>query len=266
MKTLQALEGEITRAEQNTPVTEPPLRKARSLTRLRRLLSPGQIMRFPTEVDWTTFKERFGVPEDAYDLIEHTDPLGFGGDNPAFYPDGTANPKNYLRRDQLPQMKIDMTSVYNPYITARLLDNDENDYFIPFLGQINEHYFPQVEGNRDQALVKRPSRVVSSLTPKLWTCRDAAIIGLLAGQDGKYISFVVNMCYQEIQRNGSTVPQISFITPPSTSGSVPQSTDCSRPTVGCFWFNDGKNGQIELPKDPACRVSFIVRFKKYVLL
>lgn len=266
MKAIQALEGEITRVEQNIPVTEPPLRKIRSLTRLRRLLSPGQIMRFPTEADWVTFKERFDIPEDTYDLNEHTDPLGFDGNNPTFYTDGAANPKNYLRRGQLPRMKIDMTNVYNPYITAYTLDNDENDYFIPFLGQINEHYFPQIEGNGDQTLVKRPSRVVSSLTPKLWSCRDAAIAGILATLEEKNVSFVINMCYQEIERHGTTVPRISIITPPSTSAAVPQSTDCSSPTVGCFWFNDGKNGQIELPKDPACRVGVIVRFKKYVLL
>lgn len=265
-RSLRALEGEITRAGQNVSLS-PTTSFGRSSTRLRRLLSPNQIMRFPTEGEWTTFKEKFNITEDVYDIIEHTDPLGFDGPSPTFYSDGAQNPKNYLRRDQLPPMKIDMTSIYNPYITARMLTNDENDYFIPFLGNISEHYFPYVDGNGTKAIVKRQRPVVSSLTPKMWTCGDAATHIFTSDQyEGYYLSFVVSLRYQEIDRYKSSVPRLNIITSPTTTAEIPQTVDCSTPTVGCFWFNDGKNGQIELPKDPDCRIGIIIRFKKYVLL
>lgn len=266
LRRMQALEAEITRLDRPVQAEPPITRVTRETTRLRRLLTPGQILRFPTESDWVSFKEQHDVPEDSYVIIEHTDPLGFDGDSPTFYPDGADNPRNYLRRNQLPSLKIDMTNVYNPTVVGEAVNSEANDYYAPFLGQINEHYFPEVRGDSQATLVQRRFPVIESITPKLVTCKEALERGRQYYNDGGNVSVMLNITDQGFEQYGGNTPTLYLITPPTTSNPIPQSTDCSRPTVGCFWFNDGKNGQIELPKDPDCRAGVIVRFKKYVLL
>ncbi|ESU40387.1 DNA-dependent RNA polymerase beta' subunit/160 kD subunit [Giardia duodenalis] len=265
LRRMEALERAINNAERGrvTVPDEPPLRKGRAATKLRRLISPGQIMRFPTEADWTSFKERFNVLDDAYVLIEHTDPLGFDGDSPTFYPDGADNPRNYLRRNQLPPLKIDMTNVYNPSVLGEAANDEANDVYMPFLGHLNGHYLPEVKGPAG-TLVARRFPVVETLLPRVMTCAEA--IKLAQSNLWYGATMCVLVTTNIFQRWSASVPRFYLITPPSASSPIPQSTDCSRPTVGCFWFNDGKNGQIELPKDPDCRVGIIVQSKKYVLL
>lgn len=265
---MKALEAMITNAERKNVAApaEPVLRKSRVITKLGRLISPGQIMRFPSEAEWSSFKDMFNVPEDAYVRIEHTDPLGFDGDTPTHHPDGANNPKNYLRRVQLPPMKIDMTNVYCPSVLGELANDEANDVYMPFLGHINGHYFPQVKGPRGY-LCERRFPVVDSFMPKVMTCAEGIKMMGTYGQWMGYTFCLINSHKAFISDSWShSSPRFYLVTAPHSSKPVPQSIDCSAPTLGCFWFNDGRRGQIELPKDPDCRAGVVVRFKKYVLL
>lgn len=265
---MQALEVMITNAERRSVAVpaEPVLRKSRAITKLGRLISPGQIMRFPSETEWSSFKDKFNVPEEAYARIEHTDPLGFDGDTPTLYPDGASNPKNYLRRDQLPPMKIDMTNVYCPNVRGELANDEANDVYMPFLGHINGHYFPQVKGPPGH-LCERRFPVVDSFMPNVMTCAEGIKMMETYGPWMGYTFCLISShaSFEDAPWSHAS-PRFYIVTAPHTSHPIPQSTDNSEPTLGCFWFNDGRRGQVELPKDPDCRVGVVVRFKKYVLL
>lgn len=262
----QSLEGEINCIENLYPLAPTP--SFRTTNMLSRVILEGQLLRFPSESAWNEFKNKWQLQESDYERINHTDPLGFDGPTPTYYENGSSNPKNYLRRAQLPNMKIDMSNVYSPSVTARMLGNEKNDYYVPFLGNIGEKYFPEVVSNGSNGGVLRKNEVVSSLTPKLCTCKEAAQYALLAAMGGYYVSFVVHLSYQGLRpsRTKPGTPELTVITPPNATVNVPQREDCSNPTVGCFWFNDGKNGQIELPKDPECKACVIIKIKRTIVV
>lgn len=263
LRKMKALEAMITNAEHRSVAApaEPVLRKNRTITKLGRLISPGQLMRFPSEAEWNLFKDKFNVPEDAYVRIEHTDPLGFDGVTPTHYSDGANNPKNYLRRDQLPPMKIDMTNVYYPSVLGEIANEEANDFYMPFLGYTGA-YFPEVKGPTG-TFVKRRFPVVETLLPRVIPCPEA--ISIAQAQSGRGITIcTIGTANSFVPWNNT--PLFYLITPPTASSSIPQEVDRSNPTLGCFWFNDGRRGRVELPKDPDCRVGVVVRFKKYVLL
>ena len=266
MKQLNAIQHAVNKARVtrgNAEFQEPALR-ARGRELLKRLFIPGQVLRFPTQESWEEF--RSVIPEDVYEIIDHTDPLGFdGGAGVVIRPE--FNPLNYLSRYQLPNKKIDMTNVYKPSVRGRVPRDNMRENFIPFLGYRNGQYYPTPiddaleVGSYAQHIAVRPlpsETVTSVLQPKLFTYKEAL----------EYL----NQNYTNnfgILTNVTTTKMSSrcfFFTPPSLNANVPQTEDCSAPTIGCFWFNDGRSGQLELPKDPACRANVIIRFKKYALV
>lgn len=236
----------------------------RLLTKFYRLLSPGQMMRFPTDDDWNLFKEKFNINDDCYDVITHTDPIGFAGPAPVHYNKGSENPKNYLQRNQLPPMKIEMTSIYQPAVVGTYGTTDDLNMGTPFLqnspSQTSPSHIPDVK----QDLVPRKYTVKSSLVPPVLTGHTALEAAESLSKSGYYISIVNFYCSQSFgTKTNPTMVQI--LAPPSVSAPVYQNQDLSNLNVGCFWFNDGRNGQIELPKDPHCRCCIIIRFKKFIL-
>lgn len=267
LQRIGALESLLTKVE-STPHSSPYSEvHLRSIIHLQRLILPGTVLRFPTKDAWEEFRERFSIEQDVYDLIQHVDPLGFSGDNPRYY-DEESNPLNYLKRVQLPPLRIEMSSVYNPSIKgefSRPLDTNLNESE-PFLGSLNLNgtefptvKFPLREGSKSY----QPGEVLSSLTPKIWNCSEALAFGRGFYAAGRSVSIVINFC-QQIFGSPYDPLRAHVIASPNVSTPIPQDEDLSRPTVGCFWFNHKK--QIPLPKDPLCRTCIIVRFKKYLLL
>lgn len=216
-------------------------------------------MRFLSAEDWEAFRDEHNIPADAYELVEYPDPLGFDGGLGYVFPDSSKNPANYLRRNQLPPMKIEMTSIYNPHVQGTVIGG-ESSAFVPYLATKASFEYPEVKNETYNCLVSRTAPVTSSLTPIVYTSEEAFQEALKAVEQGMYASFVVHARSQSLQGNVNSY----IITNDKVNEKVPQTTDCSNPTVGCFWFNDGD--QIELPKDPLCRKGVVVRFKKYVLL
>lgn len=252
------------RATRGNADFQEPARRARGRELLKRLFIPGQVLRFPTQESWEEF--RSAVPEDAYEIIDLTDPLGFdGGAGFVIAPGG--NPLNYLRRNQLPNKTIDMTNVYKPSVRGRVPHDNMRKNFIPFLGYRNGQYYPTPiddaleVGSYAQHIAVRPlptETVDSVLQPKLFTYKEA--MEYLAQNYTNSFGLLTNVTMTKMDTRCYLFP------PPSLNGNVPQTEDCSAPTVGCFWFNDGRRGQLELPKDPACRANVIIRFKKYALV
>ena len=245
----------------NADFQEPALR-ARGREPLKRLFIPGQVLRFPTQESWEEF--RSAIPEDAYEIIDHTDPLGFDG-GAGVVIDGIFNPRNYLRRNQLPNKIIDMTNIYKPEVLGRVPNDNLRKNFIPFLGYRNGQYYPSVLDESwdsyNANIVVRPlptETVESVLQPKLFTYKEA--LDYLDQNWSNNFGFLTNLTCASAQTRCFLFP------PPTPNTNVPQSEDCSTPTVGCFWFNDGRSGQLELPKDPACRACVIIRLKKYALV
>lgn len=227
-----------------------------------RLINPGQLLRFPTADSWDLFRKKYSLSDDSYDLIKHTDPIGFTGERPVFYPDGSNNPLNYLRRDQLPPMRIDMTSLYNPSIKGSFsLQEQYPGNYCPFLATKFSNYYPEAKSPNQKCLIRRKDTVVSSLVPSLTMGSAALDYAKTKYENGYHVSVIINNLTQNI------FPiDVWLIAPDNISSPIYQNNDCSKATVGCFWFNDGKNGQIELPKDPRCRECVLVRFKKYILI
>lgn len=278
LKRLEALETELYAAEvevmssSTSPIT-------REVTKSRRLFFPGQMLRFPTENAWSDFLNQYSLEDDAYDRVEHTDPLGFSGTTPVYYPNGGDNPLNYLRRNQLPSMRIDMTNIYNPTIRGETTGDEAVEYCIPFMGQKNGQYWPEIIYPKgayttniippEKGYVRRtlPVAVPPTRMPLVMNCKDAIEDArhVVNWSGNWYFSFWIHMRNEQVLPAMDPV-KVALVFPYQASIPIPQFVDCSKPTVGCFWFNDGKNGQIELPKDPACRTCVIIRFKKYVLL
>lgn len=245
----------------NAEFQEPALR-ARGRELLKRLFIPDQVLRFPTQESWEEF--RSAIPEDAYEIIDHTDPLGFDGGAGVVIVPG-ANPRNYLRRNQLPNKTIDMTNIYKPEVLGSVPNDNLRKSFIPFLGYRNGQYYPSILDESwdsyNQNIVVRPlstETVVSVLQPKLFTYKEA--LDYLFQNWSNNFGFLTSLTRSVVNTRCFLFP------PPTPNTNVPQSEDCSEPTVGCFWFNDGRSGQLELPKDPACRACVIIRFKKYALV
>ena len=260
LNAIQHAVNEARGAPRATEVRERP--RGREL--FRRLFIPGQVLRFLSQESWEEF--RSVIPEDVYEIIDSTDPLGFDG-GAGVVIDPLFNPLNYLRRNQLPNKKIDMTNVYKPSVRGRIPRDNKRENFIPFLGYRNGRCYPEdlddaLEPDsyaRHMAVRSLPSETITSvLQPKLFTYKEAVeylhqnfpnSFGVLTNVTRHYAS---TRCF--------------LFTPPSLNANIPQTEDCSAPTLGCFWFNDGRSGQLELPKDPACRANVIIRFKKYALV
>lgn len=226
---------------------------------LKRLFIPGQVARFPSQESWEEF--RSSIPEDVYEIIDHTDPLGFDGGVGAVI-EPLSNPLNYLRRNQLPNKTIDMTNVYKPSVLGTVPRDAGRRKFIPFLGYRNGQYYPTpLDGiPPDMAVHPLPTETVTSvLQPRLFTYQELLEYWQPLTNDSNYVFFT------HIREDTFNAGCFLF-PPPTMSANVPQTEDCSAPTVGCFWFNDGRRGQLELPKDPACRACVIIRFKKYALV
>ena len=253
---------------------EPPLRRS-VVPPLNRLIAPNQILRFPTEDEWTAFKTLHNVPDDAYERIEHTDPLGFDGGKGEVFKNGLYNrDKNYLRREQLPNMRINMSNVYQPYITGESVGEQDNYFFSPFLAQKNGKTLPEVlvNGSATQ-MIKAPGPLAGSLTPFVFTCKEAREMAEKIAPNEVYPLFFVKKIRQECGRTRQSIPAkqdgyvyMHTLINPNMVMPVRQDMDCSQPTLGCFWFNDGRSGQTQLPQDPECRVGVVIRFKKHVLL
>ena len=241
--------------------SQAPVVRKRSQGRevIKRLFIPGQVVRFPTQASWEEFRPR--IPEDAYEIIDHTDPLGFD-EGAGIVIDAAFNPLNFLRRDQLPNKTIDMTNVYKPSVLGRVPSDSRRRNIIPFLGYRNGQYYPAPVDGIPPNITVRPlstEMVASVLQPKLFTYKEVLEYMYSTG------NFENIMIFNSITTNHVDANCFLF-GPPTPNANVPQSEDCSATTVGCFWFNDGRNGQLELPKDPACRACVIIRFKKYALV
>ena len=263
MQKLDAIQHAVNEArvtQGNTVSQAPAARKQpRGRVVLKRLFIPGQVVRFSTQASWEKF--RSAIPGDAYEIIDHTDPLGFDG-GAGVVIDGASNPRNFLRRDQLPNKTIDMTNVYRPSVIGRVPSDSMRRNIIPFLGYRNGQYYPAPIDGIPPGIATRPlpsETVTSVLQPKLFTYQEASEYMLSLGNWENIVVF-----------NSITASMADancyLFGPPTPNANVPQSEDCSATTVGCFWFNDGRNGQLELPKDPACRACVIIRFKKYALV
>lgn len=269
LQRLNSLDSTLTMLESSSLPT--PVFSGRSRTFLRRLILPGSLLRFPAENDWNEFKEKFSIEQDAYELVQHIDPLGFSGDNPIYY-DEESNPANYLKRKQLPPLRVEMSSIYNPSVKGdypsptRVEFKTEITESEPFLGSlgVGGSEFPAVKfGMYNGSMIPFPGRMVSSLTPELWNCPEALAFAHPHYAGGGIVSVIVNVCNQNLGDRYNPIMS-HIIARPNISTPVSQDEDLSRPTLGCFWFNNQK--QIALPKDPHCRVCVIVRFKKYLLL
>ena len=254
MERLVALNGLIERALGNTYRRVDM--KVGSIT--RRLILPGQILRFPDQKTWETFRDGFFVDPNSYDIITYTDPLGF---NPGgrVYDDAADNPLNYLRRSQLIPMTIEMTSVFEPYITAEYVMRYDGGRFMPFLSSNPEGFQPLPMSAENFRVVSAEDlgidSVISSYVPKTTTLEQAS-----NNPD------VPNPMFVGIRQSLSQDAAVYIDFEGPDTFLVPQVEDLSKPSVGCFWFNDGSRGQIELPKDPRCRVGVLVKFKTWTLL
>ena len=266
MKQLNAIQHAVNEARETrgAPRVNEVRERPRGREPFRRLFIPGQVLRFSSQESWEEF--RSVIPEDVYEIIDHTDPLGFdGGAGVVIVPE--ANPLNYLRRNQLPNKTIDMTNVYKPSVRGHVPRDNMRKNFIPFLGYRNGQYYPTPAddalevGSYAQHMAVRPlpsETVTSVLQPKLFTYKEA--MEYLEQNYTNSFGLLTNVTTTKMATRCYLFP------PPSLNGNVPQTEDCSAPTVGCFWFNDGRSGQLELPKDPACRANVIIRFKKYALV
>lgn len=260
MKQLDAIQHAVNEARGKT-VSRPTTVRIQPQDRvgLGRLFVPGQVVRFPTQASWEEF--RLTIPGDAYEIIDHTDPLGFDGGTGVVI-DGSANPLNFLRRNQLPNKTIDMTNVYKPSVLGRVPTSVMRRHIIPFLGYRNGQYYPDPFDGIPSDIASRPlptEQTVSVLQPRLFTYKEVWEY-LQSLEDFQNVGFFTSVTANVVDSG------VFLFGPPDPNVNIPQSEDCSAPTVGCFWFNDGRNGQLELPKDPACRACIVIRFKKYALV
>ena len=189
-------------------------------------------------------------------------PLGpddeYGGHN-----DQNLNSKNFLRRSQLPHLRVDMTNVYHPSVRADFSFNEKTtpkDWFIPFWGRDETGTVPILpwEGwgypvESEKLGINLDSIVFNELeTVPYKDCIKA--ISTLYEYPSTYI-------YTKIfSRGGKFDTTLYALFPPdTTTARVEQPVDCSQPSIGCFWFNDGRNGQIRLPLDPRVKVRTIYK-------
>lgn len=271
MKKLQELNAKISEIESKSLLANDVITfkiDPRDNTSVQRIIVPGQILRFPTQDEWDAFTSVYSIDSGAYDILTYRDPLGFDGGAGKVYSDGS-NPDNYLRRNQLPNMQIDMTNIYQPQISGKAAADSDNNYFTPFLAQRNGKSIPEILSVDNTIFARPPGELTSSLAPYPFTCKEAReFANEMSIQSGTIPYFVVEGNFQSIQRSAKHAKDVflNVILSDNIDLSIGQVSDCSAPSVGCFWFNDGKDGQIELPKDPSCRVGVIVRFKKFVLL
>ena len=178
MQKLDAIQHAVNEArvtQGNTVSQAPAARKQpRGRVVLKRLFIPGQVVRFSTQASWEKF--RSAIPGDAYEIIDHTDPLGFDG-GAGVVIDGASNPRNFLRRDQLPNKTIDMTNVYRPSVIGRVPSDSMRRNIIPFLGYRNGQYYPAPIDGIPPGIAIRPlpsETVTSVLQPKLFTYQEAS--------------------------------------------------------------------------------------------
>lgn len=260
----------------------------RDYSEISRVLLPGQLMRFASDSGVDGFIKSVGLLDDDYDIITHTDPLGF---DVVWYSDGKMNPKNYLCRNQLPNLHIDMTNVYNPEFDMGVNLKQTGvspSWFMPMIhssyqagdepyhtvspqltNDVGWGYYINADVISRGGLGKNPI----DLTTYQGRCARAVRVG------DSYQSFGTNISrwervyiYSYVSANVvKTSLTAVFPSPLPSVASIPQSSDRSNPSLGFFWFNDGNYpnspfGQIELPKDPECKIFPIIKIRRTVFV
>lgn len=258
----------------------------RDYSEISRVLLPGQLLRFESDTSVRMFLNTLGLLEDDYEIVSHTDPLGFDSE---WYPEGNMNPKNYLRRNQLPNLHIDMTNIYKPEFDMGVdlkKTGISPTWFMPmlhsdYMNGASPHDTVSPQLARDSGWgyyvsadeISRGGVFSSPIDlPTFQGTRARALrLGdnyILAGIKTTDKFYVYSYVSSSIVR--TTITAIFPRELPSTAA-IPQAVDRSNPTVGFFWFNDGNYpqtpfGQIELPKDPECKIFPIIKIRRVLFI
>lgn len=275
-KQLLSLQGRIN-ALSRTGVNQSPQPEARAAVKFgRRVLIPNQLVRFLTVALAQEFAAKFDVQGAT---IETTDPLGFDGGVGKVYSNSYANPLNFLRRDQLPPMQIDMTNIYDPYY---VLDGSGwvEQTMMPVISRLGSKTFPQMAStsgpetgpsiflpvSSDLLEWKSPQ---GSYVPRVYTYNEfvaklsKTFNEIKSGARPKDTGVIYTFTHSGLRQGLSTWNLVGAET--EWIDDIPQKQDCSRPTLGCFWFNDRTYQQI-LPRDIETKESFLAKINKYFLL
>lgn len=268
LERLLVLNGMVNEIEQG--VIAVPSQASRDGGFGRRLLIPGQILRFPSKEGFEEFKTQYIIDDNDIEILDNEDPLGFDGGIGKVIPPRN-NSKNYLQREQLPPLRIDMKNIYNPSYNlssnGRIIAN-----FVPFINSKGESTFPQIlTGQRSLVQLVTPrqvgfERILSSYVPRIYTYDEfysrmsSALEGVKSGQLPKS----TNVCFAITRSGTEIVSAWNIVGSPGEGYEVPQTVDCSSPKVGFFCFN--QSHQNRLPQDPMVRVGVIIRIKKYLVV
>ena len=219
--------------------------ETRELVEVYRVGVPGQVLRFPDVPALASFVEVRGLQGGDYEHIVSTDPLGFD----EFW-GGATNPKNLLTRAQLPDLLINMTTQYNPYVARR--------FDVQYPSDVSRTWFMPMM-SRNWPWVALGSYVYARELPGASSFQTnwLTMTSLGAGK-ANIVVFASSSVYSGL------ITDVTLRFPSGLGSFIAQSVDVTQPSLGFFWFNDGRNGQLELPKDERCREQPLIVLKKFV--